>query len=262
VDVAADGVIAPADYVMPADEATAELPWSGIYSIQPIEGMRAAYRWQVGFRVVLAILAGGGVVAVLRRGVGRGPVIAGALAALLVLETASHHLLDAPGQARDNFEAAQRLRQDVDGMFGAELRRGDRVLFLPAHNDYLVNAIAPRLGVFTYNTSFDKEVERIRRLQPTEVTTAMGLYVAQRLTRDHVCRLFRNDLVDVVVLNNFDMRWDSIDWPPDADRVARLRQPNVALGFADDHNFRVVSRHLATFVRPSGDASTSCRPTP
>ncbi len=250
--------VAPTDspYQMAASEATASLPWSGIYGVQPFEGMRAAYRWHAGARLVLVVLATAAVLMVwlkLRRS-GR-IVVALALSAVLVLDMSSHALVRARGQARDNHVAYAALVDDIDRELGrGQLSPGERVLFLPAANDYLIMAIAPQLEVFSYNASFDKEMARIRAHQPLSVQRVIWGYDHRQVTPELVCEVFRSDAADAVVFTNFSMRADSTDWPPDQARIQEWRTRNQAIGLADDPAFSVEESDLVTVVRPADGA--------
>jgi hypothetical protein len=242
-------------YLMPASEATSASPWSWVYHIQPFEGMRAAYRWHVGLRLVLAIFAAAAIVWLFRRR----RVLGGVLVALLILETTSHGMLDAREQARSNHEVVQRFEDDVDRAFGdGRLRASERVLFLPAGNDYLIGMIAPRFKVFAYNLSFDKELVRLRPGQPKQVVDVISAYNANTLNRDLVCRVFRKDLVDAVVFDDFDMRWDTLQWPPSQRRLEAHRTKNAGFGLFDDPAFSVDEGDLAVIVRPAPASPMSC----
>jgi hypothetical protein len=255
VPVAADGPAAASDNFMPASAATASLPWSRVYGIQPFEGMRTAYRWHVGLRLVLAILAAVAVVWLFRRR----RVLGVALVALLVLETMSHSLLDARGQATRNHELVQAFEDDMDRAFGnGRLRASERVLFLPASNDYLIGMIAPRYKVFAYNIAFDKEMARLRSGQPRPVLNAISAYHADTLNRDQVCDLFRQDLVDALVFDDFNMRWDTLRWPPPQQRLDGYRAKSTALGLFDDPAFDVDEGHLAVIMRPAPGSPAGC----
>ena len=178
---------------------------------------------------------------------------------MLVLDMTPHALLDARGAARHDRQAYQALVEDVDRELGqGQLSPSERVLFLPATNDYLIMAIAPRLQVFAYNVSFDKELARIRRYQPTPVVAAIWQYNYGHLTRDHLCDVFRGDVADAVVFTNFSMRTDSSDWPPADSRVDDMREQNRALGLYDDPAFEVVEQQLTTIVRPADGSLAGC----
>jgi len=255
VAVNSAGVVTATNHVMPAADATVTLPWSWVYGVQPFEGMRAAYRWHVGLRVVLAVFAAVAVVWLFRRR----RVLGLALAAVLVLETASHGLLDARSQAVDNHELVQAFEADMDRAFGGgRLRPSERVLFLPAGNDYLIGAIAPPLEIYSYNVAFDKELVRIRPTQPKPIQDAITAYSDDSLNREDVCALFRQDLVDAVVFTDFSMRADTLVWPPPDERIQAQRAKNAAFGLFEDPAFNVDDGDLAVIVRPAPDSLAGC----
>jgi hypothetical protein len=253
--VGADGAVTSTDHVMPASEATVSLPWSWVYGLQPFEGMRATYRWHVGLRLVLAIFVAVTVMWLFRRH----RTLGVALAMLLVLETASHGLLDARDEAAHNHEVVQAFDDDMDRAYGnGRLRASERVLFLPAGNDYLIGGIAPSRELFSYNLAFDKEVARIRQLQPRPVIAAINAYSDNTLNREHLCELFRQDLVDAIVFNDFDMRRDTLIWPPSEQRIEAQRARNTAFGVFDDPAFTVDQGHLSVIVRAAPGSPASC----
>jgi hypothetical protein len=255
VAVNSAGVVTATNHVMPASDATLTLPWSWVYGLQPFEGMRAAYRWHVGLRLVLAVFAAVAVVWLYRRR----RVLGLAMAAVLVLETASHGLLDARGQAIHNHELAQAFEDDVDRAFGGgRLRPSERVLFLPAGNDYLIGGIAPTLEIYSYNVAFDKELIRIRPTQPKPIQDTLAAYSNNTLNKDHLCTLFGQDIVDAVVFTDFSMRADTLVWPPPEERIRAQRAKNAAFGLFDDPAFNVDDGHLAVVVRPAPDSPTGC----
>jgi hypothetical protein len=253
--VAVDGTYTFADYLMPAEEATAPLPWSWVYGIQPFEGMRATYRWHVGLRIVLAASAAVAVVALARRHRFLGVALGG----ILLAEALSHTLLDARTRGTAFHDDLVAFEQDMESEFGdSRLRPSERVLFLPAANDYLVQSIAPRLQAFTYNISFDKEMSRIRPRQPPAVLHAIQAYDSGSLDREVVCELFRLDLVEAVVLPDFDLRWDSYSWPPNAERMAARREQNTALGLFTDPAFDVDTGPMSIILRENTAAPDGC----
>ena len=255
VAVNSAGVVTATNHVMPASDATVTLPWSWVYGVQPFEGMRAAYRWHIGLRVVLAVFAAVAVVWLFRRR----RVLGLALAAVLVLETASHGLLDARSQAVHNHELVQAFEDDMDRAFGGgRLRPSERVLFLPAGNDYLIGAIAPPLEIYSYNVAFDKELVRIRPTQPIPIQDAIAAYSDNTLNRNDLCTLFRQDIVDAVVFTDFSMRADTLVWPPPEERIQAQRSKNAAFGLFEDRAFDVDDGDLAVIVRPAPDSPAGC----
>jgi hypothetical protein len=255
VAVNSAGVVTATTHVMPASDATVTLPWSWVYGVQPFEGMRTAYRWHVGLRLVLAVFAAVAVLWLFRRR----RVLGVALAAALVLETASHGLLDARSEAAHNHELAQAFEDDVDRAFGGgRLRPTERVLFLPAGNDYLIGGIAPPLEIYSYNVAFDKELIRIRPTQPQPIVDVISAYGNNTLTRDGICALFSQDIVDAVVFTDFSMRADTLVWPPPQERIQAQRAKHAAFGLFDDPAFDVDDGHLAVIMRPAADSPARC----
>jgi hypothetical protein len=245
------------DYLMPAELAQFTFPWSGIYEVQPFASMRATYRWHAGVRLAAAIFAGVALAPLGRRrrllGVG--------LASLLIVESVPHFLLQRRDVAADQYEQVQEFNHDISTAFDGHLIAGERVLFLPAANDYLIPVIAAGYDVFAYNIAFDKEIERIRPQQPAAIVNAEAAQGEGALTRAQVCALFREDLVDAVIFTEFDPRWDSYRWPPvDSDR-AFLRRRYQNVGLEDDPAFAIDDRDLAIIVRAgSAAARDSCAP--
>jgi hypothetical protein len=148
----------------------------------------------------------------------------------------------------------------VDRAFGGgRLQPSERVLFLPAGNDYLIGGIAPPLEIYSYNVAFDKELIRIRPTQPQPIVNAITAYGNSTLNRDDVCALFNQDVVDAVVFTDFSMRADTLVWPPPEQRIQAQRAKNAAFGLFDDPAFNVDDGHLAVIVRPAPDSPAGCR---
>jgi hypothetical protein len=242
----ADGALTYDDYLMPAGEATLDLPWGFIYRFQPLASMRATYRWDVGVVLVLALLVPLGIDAGFRR---RRTLAVLALA-LVVLDLPWSAIADLRPTAARNAEQIQHFKDDFESAFGPVLAPTERVLFLPAANDILVGWIAPALQISSYNVSFDKELARIRPMQPEEIRAAIAGYTAGTLDADAICGLFALDLVDVVVLNDFSARWNSYWWPPPAADVERYRAGAEATGVLDHEGLDVEKTDLALVVRP------------
>jgi hypothetical protein len=181
------------------------------------------------------------------------------LLAVLVLEMTSWDLLHARDQAARNHQLVTTFEDDMERAFGGgRLQASERVLFLPAENDYLIGGIAPPRRLFTYNLAFDKEMARVRPLQPTAVLDAITAYSTGTLGRAHLCELFRQDLVDAVVFTDFDMRRDTLIWPPSHDRIEARRARNEALGLLDDPAFTVDDGHLSTILRAAPASPGGC----
>jgi hypothetical protein len=245
------------DYLMPAELAHLTFPWSPIFDVQPFASMRATYRWHAGLRLVTALLAGITIAAVARRkrALGLG------LAVLLVAESLPLILVQRRAIAAGQYEQVQQFHHDVAAAFDGHLDAGERVLFLPAANDYLVPVIAARYDVYAYNIAFDKEIERIRPRQPVAVVDAEVAQSKGALTAGQVCTLFRQDLVDAVIFTEFDPRWDSYGWPPVEGARDFLRERYTNVGLDDDPRFAIDDQDLAIIVRAAPNASGgTCAP--
>jgi hypothetical protein len=242
------------DYLMPVDQVTATFPWSGLYGRQPLASMRYVYRWHAGLRLVACIFAAGAVAALAERR----KVLAIGLASILVLESTPMALLHRPRSASLDHDQLQRFDADTEAVFNGAFQRGERVLSLPTSNDYLMEVIAPRYRLFAYNIAFDKELTRIRPLQPPPITSAEAAFDEQLLRRPAVCQIFRDDLLDALVFTEFYPQWNAYRWPPYKKDRRLLRAMYEQVGLTGDPAFVIDDRDLAVIVRPV--AGGECAP--
>jgi hypothetical protein len=255
--VAPDGRFVVSDYLMPEDAATLTFPWDVVFDIQPFASMRATYRWHAGLRLVGAVL-GACLVGLLAA---RNRWLALGLAVVLVLDAVPVSLWRLNDRTELQHEQVQAFEADMERAFGDDrLRAGERVLFLPADNDYLVQYVAPTFGVYAYNIAGDKEIARIRPQQPPEVVSAMTAFGAGTLDRAAVCALFADGLVDAIAFDDFNMRWDSYRWPPSEAAAEAQREANAALGLFEDPAFVADEGPLSVIVRPAENGT--CAPPP
>jgi hypothetical protein len=255
--VAPDGRYVATDYLMPEDEATLTFPWDFVYDIQPIASIRATYRWHSGVRLVAAVL-GACLVGWLAS---RNRWLAVGIGAVLVLDAIPLSLWHLNDRSEIQHDQVQAFQADMERAFGdGRLRDGERVLFLPADNDYLVQYVAPTFDVDTYNVAGDRELARIRPQQPEEVVAAIGDYNAGTLDTTTVCDLFAGNLVDAIAFNDFNMRWDSYRWPPSEAAAQAQREANEDLALFENPAFAVDEGPLSVIVRPV--ETGSCAPPP
>lgn len=127
--------------------------------------MRAAYRWEALF-----VLGMWGMVAlrVGRTRTSRGAWGWAAGYMVLILTSAPH-----PSMQWGDYQTFRRdfgtIDRDVAVPMATRLTPGSLVLFLPFTNDILVNYLAPRLHVITYNVSGDKQLDIARAQWPERI---------------------------------------------------------------------------------------------
>ena len=255
------GQVSFLDYLMPARDATLSMPWSFLYGRQPASSLRAVFRWEVGFRVIVGLLGATVVVALWRqrRRVVLGRVVAAVLLVVLVAEAGSSAVSVARRYTAYDYGELQQFSADMSAQYGNDaLHQGERVLFLPSANDYLIAGTAPLQRLAAWNIMFDKEVVRIAPLQPRRINDARSAYAKGKFTADQACSLFSAGLVEALVLTEYDQRWDAYSWPPSASRRATARAVITATGVPADARFDVDDRGLSVIVRAR--AGGSCTP--
>jgi hypothetical protein len=237
------------DYLMPAEEATISLPSAFLFNLPVISTMRATYRWQLIIRFAMAFF----IATFLSRLIRYKPFIAILISLLILLENIPASAFTYQNQYRSNRQQGILFSSGVEQKLAPLIKYNDRVLFLPAANDYLLGLIIPFTGGESYNVFFDKELTRILPLLPEPIIAARARYNDSSLTSKDVCELFNQNLVDVVVFNDYSMRWDSYSWPPTTETIEgyRLKVEGLNLETISDLDivksdfFEVVtSRHI------------------
>lgn len=218
--------LAALSYAMPAAEATARLPWDGVFHLPGVSQMRATYRWSALGRLALIVLAAMAIDELLARSARRWLVAAAGVAALAGL-TPNVPLLVSEYRAHARSRAA--LDADLTGDLKKAVRPGERVFFLSpdgTFDDYLINYLAPTAKFRALNAGGDKNAGASQRHWPAPVAALAGITVRA----DDVVRALNARSVDAVVLPYFHLRWAAYAWPPSARdaRAARRRFAPVA----------------------------------
>jgi hypothetical protein len=201
---------------MPAEDATLALPTAFLFKLPVLQAMRYTYRWQLMSRFALVALVG---IAAAQLSIRR-TVLAAILSVVVVLENMPAAVLAAQIAPIRNREWGQELMSEVVMPLRPYVENS-RVLLLPAANDYLISMIAPFTKTYSYNLTFDKEIKRIKPLQPPLITAAERAYNRGELDAGDVCRLFKKGLVDKVVLLYIRM---NAGWPQSPRNVEANRQ--------------------------------------
>lgn len=93
------------------------------------------------------------------------------------------------------------------------LHKGERVAFLPWRNDFLVNYLAARLNIVSFNIGGDKNLESAREHWPRWMSAfSMGQIDPQFASRAALLLVERE--ADAVVFPYFDMLLAAQEWPP------------------------------------------------
>lgn len=193
----------PSDQLFSNPFMTASQGWfetgSGWISenIPGFSSMRASYRW-----TVLGLLATWLLFASSIAGTVKPKWASTAVCALIIVL-----LIPVPGNlisARANRERFWILEHGLVSDFAADLKPGERVAFLPYRNDFLVNYLAPRIGIRAFNIGGDKNVEAAKLGWPETLLDQSAQQTAGGLVKMAMRYLARRD-GDVVVFPYFDM---------------------------------------------------------
>jgi hypothetical protein len=229
--VAANQPITFGSYLMPDAEAPNTMPWSFVYTDLPgISQMRALYRWELGVRLTLLVLAVMGLTWLVGRG--RWPRRIAVLAAALILVELLPSLPDRIDETHANLESVGGVEADVIAPLSIVTRPGERALLFgpggtsPGTNDYLANYLCPAARLVCYNVGGDKVVLNAAKSYPpdaTAVLTGRGRTTDQQ-AEQHLTNLLTSGQLEVVVLVHFDLRAQAVRWPARAPvRTAAVR---------------------------------------
>lgn len=218
-------------YLMPDADAPNTMPWSFVYTDLPgISQMRALYRWELGVRLTLLVLAVIGLTWLVGRG--RWPRRTAVLAAALMLVELLPNLPDRIDDTHANLGYVRGVEADVIAPLSTVTRPGERALLFgpggasPGTNDYLANYLCPAVRLVCYNVGGDKVVLNAAKSYPPDaaaVLTGRGRTTDQQ-AEQHLTTLLTSGQLDVVVLVHFDLRAQAVRWPAGAPvRTAAVR---------------------------------------
>jgi hypothetical protein len=228
---------------VPSSETRLGLPTTFLYAhIPPFTDMRATFRWSIGFRFVLVFAAAYAISLVWKSG------RRGIAAALLVVS--SFEVLPSPGAqlnlGRTNAKHVAMVRTQAIGEFDRLTARGERVLLLPAGNDFLALAMAPVAHVSTYNVGGDKNYSATRARWPADVPAAVNGILNPTGEGNRVAAVLQHD-ADAVTICYFSMHAGGTMWPAPDPHQAFLRQEVKVL--ARDRRFTVQEGTLMAVIR-------------
>jgi hypothetical protein len=206
-----EGVPTYESYLMPSGVAAADFPWGGVFTAVPgLEDMRAVYRWSGLWRLVLLVLAGLAVDRMWRRH--------RALAVVLALAAVIELLPNVPtlwSGWRDNHAERAALSDAVIGDLDDATSDYERAFFLGPTGqsaDYLVNYLAPTVGIKAFNAGGDKNASLATASWPPEIQQLSAPDAGPAQVRAALA----GGNVDVVIASYFDLRLAAYSWPPSA----------------------------------------------
>ncbi len=110
--------------------------------------------------------------------------------------------------------------------------KGDRVIFLPYRNDWLVNYLTSRVNIYSYNIGGDKNLSEARKYWPKGMQQfkigKVDKYFVQRVLK----LLVRNE-ADIIILPYIDMLWAAHNWPAPRKYINEMRAVVAKLKKAD-----------------------------
>jgi len=169
--------------------------------------MRASYRWVAlgafGCWLLVVLLLSSG-----RRRVSN---VAAAVIGLITLFNLPHLPEKWAGDVK-NREMFFQIDSDLLKMMKEDLHQDEKVAFLPYRNDFLVNYLAARLDIKTYNIGGDKNLNEARKHWPETLRQFRMGTVDDGFVERVVLLLARNE-ADTVVLPYIDMLWAAHRWP-------------------------------------------------
>ena len=194
--------------MMSSEQAVAPTGNAWLYKNVPgLRNMRATYRWSAlgvfGFWALLIMLP--------KKAKGFGKIVVLTTMGLLLLSNLPH-MESKWVEYKENREKFKRIDTDLVKNMKETLRKGELVAFLPYGNDFLVNYVASRVNIRTYNIGGDKNLAIASQNWPQ----AMRNYGMNRIDSDlakTVLNMLSRGKADAVVLTYIDMLRASWIWP-------------------------------------------------
>jgi len=182
------------------------------------KNMRASYRW-----LALGVF-GGWLLLVLVAGQRR-TAIPALVIITLVIAFNLPDLTKTWSNDKKHRESFLRIDSDLLESMREVIHKGEKVAFLPYRNDFLVNYLASRLGIVSYNIGGDKNLCEAKAHWP-ETMSHFRMGSIDEGFSDRVILLLARQEADAVVLPYIDMLWAAHRWPAPA-RFEEALQPVV-----------------------------------
>ncbi len=214
--------------------------------------MRAAYRWAaLGALGAWALL-----LPLLAHYQQRRYVWVAGLAGVLILSQLPH--ATRWEQTRQYRTAIADIRQTLVPALARDLSPGEKVFFIPYRNDFLINFIAPQLGINAYNIGGDKNLALAKRHWPQPLRE-LGMYQWPEAPELALLDMLRHPDIDTLVVPYLDMLWAAHIWPAETTLKPHL-QPQVE-ALKEVEALSVIERNDYAIIRlASAPSATTTAP--
>lgn len=145
------------------------------------------------------------------------------------------------------------MDDDISRELGHVFRTNETVAFLPTGNDFLINFLAPRLNIRSYNIGGDKNASIATAHWPPEVQRAARARTPEALAMGILEAL--NGFADTVAVPYLDLLWAAHRWPYPLDRLEEVK-PIVQV-LRQSALFDVIDTRYFAVIRLSTTASTT-----
>ncbi|MBA2880011.1 hypothetical protein HNR65_000318 [Desulfosalsimonas propionicica] len=227
--------------MMPEDLAICSTGNALLYKNVPgFQNMRAAYRWMAlsifGFWLLIVLAMGRSRLY---------PGIIFLILVLLIIFNLPHiaNTWETKVKYRDSFlNIDEELISDMEPFF----KKGELLAFLPYRNDFLVNYIAARLDIKTFNIGGDKNLKEAMKYWPMSMRHFQMGKINEGFTK-RVVSLLSRGTANAVVLPYIDMLWAAHAWPPPLKFKDELSP--IVRELMNSENVDVKKRKYYTIVR-------------
>lgn len=172
------------------------------------KSMRASYRWTSLGVWALWML----VVLSLSNKSSRSHLVIGASALILITTLNIPDLSKKIAEYKHNRVSFMQIDNHLVDDMRDLIHQREKVVFLPWRNDFLVNYLASRLDIYTYNIGGDKNLMEARRHWPETMLRFPMARTHENFFSDILAVLVNGD-TDVIVLPYIDMLWAAHRWP-------------------------------------------------
>ncbi len=207
------------NYLLSSEQVVFDFPWKHVYSVFPLNVMRAVYRWLIIPKFILLLN-----LAYIMRGfiLEKRHCLAGFIGLLVFIDFLPKDISVSKGT--QILSKMKQFNADViEPLRGFKFDPEDRVVFVPAENDYLAPYIAAKVNFTTYNGGGDKALALAGRTFPISIKNLLNAKDPAEISR-LILEVKEKQLADYIILPFFSLRWESYYWPISNSKQADMRE--------------------------------------